>query len=563
MTERLRLHIPPATTIDLERRQVARGGRVVRLTALETRLLAYLWRHRDRVVPTKELLVEVWGYAPETMTRAVDSAVRRLRHKLEPEPAAPVHLVGLYGQGYVLSGLHELPTPQRGTDGPRPSAEILDVSNLSDERDPLTGLFCRSALVDRMNNWLTQGNEDRVWVLVCALDRLSHINAASGLTAGDALLARAAHRIKLAAAPHEVGRFSGNAFAIYARGSHDVQAPRLVAERLLRELEPPFEVEGRWTHIGIDIGIAHGAAHCSAEEIIRRAALALQKAQSTGPGRVVLFDQNLAERTEDDADIEAALSQAIDQEQLALHYQPIFELETGRIRALEALLRWRRPGFGVVRPDRFIQIAEQSSLITRLQRWVIPRVLKELGQVVPGDPNLGPDIWINVSGCTLSRPDTASSIGAWLQRSGVPASRVTLELTETGLLQDEEAAVSTLSDLRNLGVHLAIDDFGTGYASLSHLVRFPVGVLKIDKSFVQPLGEIDERVSIAATIIEIGRHFNLEVVAEGVERTSQLAALRRLGCGLVQGHLLSPPGALEDLGDVVHGLMDQSLLPDQ
>jgi len=295
--------------------------------------------------------------------------------------------------------------------------------------------------------------------------------------------------------------------------------------------------------------------------LIRRATLALEEAEKTGPGRVVLFDKSLAERTEDDADIEAALSQAIEDDELSLHYQPIFELGSGRIRALEALLRWRRPGFGVVRTDHFIRIAEQSSLITRLQQWVVPRALAELGQIVPGDPSAGPDIWINVSGYTLSRPDIASSTSRWLEESGVPAPRVTFELTETGLLRDEAAAQKTLNALREVGVQLAIDDFGTGYASLSHLVRFPVGILKIDKSFVDPLGEIDESTSIAATIIEIGRHFGLEVVAEGVERPSQLAALRRLGCTLVQGHLLCPPAALKDLGDIAHRCLDRDLLP--
>jgi len=432
---------------------------------------------------------------------------------------------------------------------------------LNDDRDPLTGLLCRSAVIDRLDAWILQGQEESSCILICALDRLRHVNAAMGMAAGDSLLARAAHRIKAAAAPHKVGRFSGNSFVVFARETRNNRAALQLAETLLRELEAPFEIEGRWCHVGLNIGISPGEQGTTAEALIRKAALALEEAERTGPGRVVFFDKALAEQTEDDAELEAALSAAIEEGQLALHYQPIFELNGGRVRALEALLRWRRPGFGVVRPDRFIAVAEQSSLITRLQRWVIPRALAELGQVVPGEPQEGPDIWINVSGHTLSRPDIATNVERWLEDSGVPAGRVTLELTETGLLQDEQAAQRTLTALRNVGVQLAIDDFGTGYASLSHLVRFPVGVLKIDKSFVDPLGEIDESASIASTIIDIGRHFGLEVVAEGVERPSQLAALRRLGCDLVQGHLLCPPAALDDLGDLARAQIDRGLLP--
>jgi diguanylate cyclase (GGDEF)-like protein len=561
VNERVCLHLPPATTLDLDRRQLTRGGRTTRLTALEARLLRYLWERPGQVVSTEELSTAVWGYAPGTVNRAVDSAVRRLRHKLEPEPASPRHLVGFGGQGYSLDGVSEIPGRPGQDDVPRPYAEILAPSTLSDDRDPLTGLLCRSALVHRLEGWLEQGAGDSLCVLVCALDRLRHINASMGLSAGDALLARAGHRLQASAAPHTVGRFAGNAFVVVARETRDDSAALQLSELLLQELEAPFELDGRWCHVGLNIGVARGGKQDSAEALIRHATLALEEAEKTGPGRVVLFDKGLAERTEDDADIEAALAQAIEDDELALHYQPIFELGSGRIRALEALLRWRRPGFGLVPTDRFIRVAEQSSLITRLQQWVVPRALAELGRIVPGDPSAGPDIWINISGYTLSRPDIASSTSKWLEEAGVPAQRVTFELTETGLLRDEAAARKTLTALREVGVHLAIDDFGTGYASLSHLVRFPVSVLKIDKSFVDPLGEIDESMSIAATIIEVGRHFGLEVVAEGVERPSQLAALRRLGCALVQGHLLCPPAPLEDLADIAERCLDSALLP--
>lgn len=561
MRTRRFLHIPPATTIDLDRRQVRRGGRTTRLTALEVRLLSYLWDHRERTVPTEELLVEVWGYSPGTVTRAVESTIRRLRHKLEAEPAVPAHILEVEDQGYQLAGIGESREPPDALDGPRPSAEIVDPTALGDERDPLTGLPCRSTLLELIDRQLQQRGSEPLSVLVCALDRLRHINAAMGLAAGDALLARASQRLRAAADPHLVGRFAGNAFVVVAAGLGSEAAVLDLAESLLREIEAPFELDSRLCHIGLDIGIALSPGVDSAEQLIRRATLALEEAEKTGPGRLVLFDKELAERTEDNAEIEAALSRAIEENQLSLHYQPIFELRSGRIRALEALLRWRRPGFGVVRPDRFIPIAEQSSLIARLQEWVLPRALAELGQVGAGDPGGGPDIWINVSGHTLSRPDIASSTALWLEEADVAPERVTLELTETGLLRDEEAARRTLGELREVGVQLAIDDFGTGYASLTHLVRFPVGVLKIDKSFVQPLGEIDESVSIAATIIEAGRHFDLEVVAEGVERPSQLAALGRLGCDLAQGNLLCPPSRLEDLGEIARRTLDPALLP--
>ena len=550
MTPDTQLLIGETTQIFLGRRQVVRDGRSNRLTALEARLLSYLWLHRDRPVPVGELHVEVWGYAPGTVTRAVDSTIRRLRHKVEDVPSMPVHLLAIGDDAYRLVGVRSEVPANEGIQ-PAPSTEVLDASSLSDERDPLTGLLCRSALLQHLSAWLNQGASGDTWVLICSLDRLRHINSVLGLAAGDALLARAGHRLREAVRPHRVGRFTGNAFVIVARGFAQSAEVLELAEQLLREFEAPFELEERWTHIGLDIGIASADGAHDAERLIRQATQALETAERTGPGRVVFFDRALAEQSEDDAELEAALAQAIEEEQLSLHYQPIFELRSGKLRAFEALLRWRRPGFGLMRPDRFIAVAEQSSLITRLQQWVIPRALAELGSFRRSEDGDLPDIWINVSGFTLSRPDIAPSMASWLAAAEVPANRVTLELTETGLLRDEAAAKVTLSALRKLGVRLAIDDFGTGYASMSHLVKFPLNTLKIDKSFVDPLGEIDERTSVAATIVDIGRHFGLEVVAEGVERPSQLAALGRLGCDLVQGHLLAEPASVDELGELI------------
>ncbi|MEE2829895.1 MAG: EAL domain-containing protein [Myxococcota bacterium] len=560
MTQRRRLLIPPDTTVDLDRREVIREGRRLRLTALETRLLLYLWEQEGTVVPSEELLVEVWGHPPGTQTRALDSAIRRLRHKLEPEPAAPVHLVGIYGKGYLLSGSQALDTAPETERASNRLPEITQPGTGRDERDPLTGLLCRSALLDRLDRSLDHDPNQALAVLVCSIDRLRHVNASMGLEAGDALLARSAERLRAAAQPHLVGRFSGNAFVIVIGGKAGPEEALQLAERLLREIEPPFELAGRWCHVGLNIGAAFATSDGGAEALVRNAALALEEAEQTGPGRVVLFDRALAERTTDQADIEAALSAALEQDELALHYQPIFELPSGRLVAFEALLRWRRPGFGLVGPDRFIPVAERSGLIARLQEWVLPRAFSELAQLDHGGTE-APQIWINVSGRTLNRPDIAVSTERWLKEAGVPGHRVTLELTETGLLRDEEAAARTLQELRAIGVQLAIDDFGTGYASLSHLVRFPVNILKIDKSFVAVLGEIDERNSIASTIIELGRHFGLQVVAEGVERRSQLTALQRLGCPLVQGNLLCPPAPADALAGLAQQHIDPELLP--
>lgn len=560
MKHSLRLHLPPATIVDLDRRQVTRHGRATRLTALEARLLRYLWEHQARIVPTEELLTAVWGYEAGTVTRAVDSAVRRLQHKLERDPTEPAHLVGLYGQGYILKQVTKLPREEQEP-APLQTASVVEASGKIDDRDPLTGLLSRSTIIPRLEEWLQRESEASLCVLVCSLDRLRHINASMGLSAGDALLAQAGHRLQAGSAPHTVGRFAGNAFVVVAQETPDDNAARELSKRLLGQVEAPFELNGRWCHVGLCIGVARSDKQVSAEALIRRAAVALEEAEKTGPGRVVVFDQALAERTEDDADLEAALSGAIENGELSLHYQPIFELANGRTHALEALLRWRRPGFGHVPTDQVIRVAEQSSLISRLQQWIVPQALNEIGSLPPSELGTAPNIWINVSGHTLSRPDIAFNTSKWLSEAGVLAPRVTFELTETGLLRDEVAAQETLTALRDVGIQLAIDDFGTGYASLSHLVRFPISVLKIDKSFVDPLGEIDESMSIAGTIIEVGRHFGLEVVAEGVERPSQLAALQRLGCGLVQGHLLCPPAPLEELDKIIGSRFDSDLLP--
>jgi EAL domain-containing protein (putative c-di-GMP-specific phosphodiesterase class I) len=314
-----------------------------------------------------------------------------------------------------------------------------------------------------------------------------------------------------------------------------------VAERLLADLQRPFRIGSKEVLLTVSVGIAASATTGpDLEALLRHADAAMYKAKGQGRARIEVFDRAAPERATARLQMEGELSRALTTSELELQWQPKISLRTGRIVSAEALVRWRHPQHGLVLPEEFIPLAEDTGLITSLGRWVLGEALRQakdvLREVGPG-PNWS--IAVNLSARQLQAPRFIGDVAALLRQWGWPANRLVLELTE-GVLMDE-ATDAPLHRLKQFGLELAIDDFGTGYSSLSYLHRFPVGMVKLDKAFVHGITADGEGSPIARAVIQMAHALGITATAEGVESAEQLEGLRRLGCDWVQGFHLARP----------------------
>jgi EAL domain-containing protein (putative c-di-GMP-specific phosphodiesterase class I) len=291
----------------------------------------------------------------------------------------------------------------------------------------------------------------------------------------------------------------------------------------------------------------------TADSILANADIAMYRAKDNGRNCCELFDEAMQQWVIAQVALEKDLRQAVTRSELKLVYQPFVEADTAVIRGFEALVRWERPGFGLVMPDSFIPLAEESGLIVDIGAWVLEHACGTAAEWARRWPDKRLGVAVNVSSRQLLSGEIVNVVTGALARSGLRPERLTLELTESTLIDDAVTAESLLRELRALGVNLALDDFGTGYSSLTYLRAFPINILKIDKSFVRAIGTEREDTAIVAAVLALARNLGLQVVAEGIERHEQLAVLHQLGCPFMQGYLFSRPRPADDVADLVEG----------
>jgi len=411
--------------------------------------------------------------------------------------------------------------------------------------DPLTRLANRSLFRDRLDHAVVRSTRGlrSVSVLFVDLDDFKTVNDTYGHTVGDALLIAAGERLMSVVRPGDtVARLGGDEFAVLLEDVEDGRDAVAPAERMLAAFSVPFQIAGNELFIGGSIGIAMGAAgERTADELLRNADFAMYQAKSMGKGRYAMFEARMRDAAVERVELASLLRRALERNELLLHYQPIIDLRSGDIRGLEALIRWQEPERGLLMPGSFIDIAEETGLIVPIGRWVLREACRQARlwqDRFPSDPPIS--INVNISARQFSDPRLVADVASAVRDSGIPASSLILEITESLLIREADGTVSKLRAIRAMGVRLAIDDFGTGYSSLSYLQRFPLDVLKIDRAFVEGVGNA-EGSALIRSIVDIGRSLRLSTVAEGIERPEQPAQLLALQCDLGQGFLMNRP----------------------
>ncbi len=420
--------------------------------------------------------------------------------------------------------------------------------------DPLTGLANRALLLDQLARILARRDRPAgtVALLFLDLDRFKVVNDSLGHTAGDQLLYAIADRLLAALRPTDiVARLGGDEFVVLIEGIEDTHEPVRLAQRIHAALKEPVIVDGNEVFTTVSIGIAITTTEeDTADGLLRDADAAMYLAKARGRDRFEIFDEELRTQATERLRTETYLRRALDMGEIEVFYQPELSLDTGMMVGAEALARWHHPVDGLLEAGAFIELAEDSGLILDLGAWVLEEACRQAGEWHRQRPDFKLMIRVNLSARQIAQPDLVDLVIAALDQGGIDSSSLCLEITETALMADPAAGLKVLQALRGLGVELAIDDFGTGYSSLSYLKRFPVDVLKIDRSFVDGLGDDPEDTAIVTAIISLGRALGLRVVAEGVETERQLAELRRLGCDRAQGFMFARPGPAARLWDV-------------
>jgi diguanylate cyclase (GGDEF)-like protein len=422
--------------------------------------------------------------------------------------------------------------------------------------DPLTGLINRFMFSDRLQNAIARARRDGglVSLMFLDLDEFKAVNDRFGHATGDELLKQVAERLDAAVRESDtVARIGGDEFIVVLEGNQRVEDAGHVATKILRALEVPYDVGGNQLRITASIGIAlYPIDGEDADGLLRDADIAMYSAKSAGRNTYQYFTPELREQTSERLFLIDGLRSALDTGgELDLVYQPYVDMATGRILGLEALARWNHPILGLVYPNRFVPVAEETDLIIPMGEWALREACRQLKQWhIEGFEDL--TVSVNVSSRQLRRGDLVESVASALRMADLEPEYLEIELTEGTLGDDTELARRTLERLRSLGVVVSIDDFGTGYSSLSYLQHFPIDKLKIDKSFVKEVGN-DTASALPAAIIGLASSLGLDVIAEGVETVEQMRLLAELGCYKMQGFLFSRPLRPEDVGLFIQG----------
>jgi diguanylate cyclase (GGDEF)-like protein/PAS domain S-box-containing protein len=425
--------------------------------------------------------------------------------------------------------------------------------------DAVTGLANRALFKDRVEHMIERQSRDNlpVSVLFMDLDDFKTINDSLGHAAGDRLLGEVGDRLKSCLRQADTAaRLGGDEFAILLEDGGDGVDAAEVASRILASLEGPFHLEGKEVFVRASIGIASADARTSgpegAEELLRNADVAMYMAKEAGKGRYQVFEPAMHDTALQRLELKADLQRAVDNAEFVLHYQPVIELETGRIEGLEALVRWQHPARGLIPPLDFIPLAEETGLIVPIGRWVLREACSQAEGLRERYELTQPlHMAVNLSARQLQRPEIVGEIAEILRETELHPHNLVLEITESVMMQDMDLSIQRLAELKELGVRLAVDDFGTGYSSLNYIRRFPVDILKVDKSFVDGVNEGGEESALTAAIIELAGILRLRPVAEGIERADQLEKLLALRCDLGQGFYFAKPVPLTGVDELL------------
>jgi diguanylate cyclase (GGDEF)-like protein/PAS domain S-box-containing protein len=405
--------------------------------------------------------------------------------------------------------------------------------------DMLTGLANRALLTDRIEAAIALAGKDAaVWVAALDLDHFKYVNDTMGHGAGDEMLKAVAARLqRVVRRADTVARTGGDEFVLVLPGRHDESDAAATVQAALEAVAEPLVLHGQDLVLTGSAGLAAWPADgLDASALIQHAEVAMYRAKDLGRNSVQFYTSAMNARARERVALEGALRSALDHGEFELYYQPQVDLESGNVVGVEALIRWRHPSMGMVRPDRFIKLAEETGLIVPIGSWVLRTACRQSRDWQRA--GYGPvRIAVNLSARQFAQPGLVEEIAHVLAETGLSPACLEIELTETLVMEDIEAAIQTMGELKAMGVKLSIDDFGTGYSSLSYLRRFPVDVLKIDRSFVRDIPGSEDDAAMVAAIIELARGLRMRVIAEGVETEAQLDYLKRRGCDEVQGHV--------------------------
>jgi diguanylate cyclase (GGDEF)-like protein len=414
--------------------------------------------------------------------------------------------------------------------------------------DELTGLPHRSIFLDRLDLSLRRTASDAtpVAILFLSLDRFKEKNDRFGREVGDLLLRLVAERLDQLRGPTDtVSRWGGDEFVVMCESIGELGAEG-VAMQFMSAFEQPFVIGGNEIFLTASVGVSAAAPGAIAtDQLLRQGEAAGQMAKRRGGATVHHFDEEMQARAHRRAEVEDALRGATERNELVLHYQPEVSLRTNQIVAVEALVRWQHPDWGLVAPGEFVTVAENSNLILELGTWVLGAAMDQCARWRAVFGATAPSVAINISARQFLQDDFVELVATTLEHTAADPGDICLEITESVLMDDVDLTVATLRRLKALGVQLAVDDFGTGYSSLSYLRRFPVDILKVDQSFVSGLGHDPEDSAIVQAVVHMGRALQLTTVAEGVETAHHLIELRELDCDVAQGYHFARPRPAE------------------
>lgn len=432
----------------------------------------------------------------------------------------------------------------------------IEVNRKLAQFDNLTGLPNRRLFRDRAEQALRQAHRDRTLFATCFLDLdlFKRVNDTLGHTAGDELLCEVANRLvgivrftdsvshmNVNDSQLGVARLGGDEFTLLLTGISDVSGAERAARRVLEALRVPFKVAGRELVVTASLGIAiYPMDGDDVETLLKNADTAMYSAKDLGRNNLKFFSESMNTVAERKMDIEERLRHALSRDQLSVSYQPVRDANSGRVVAAEALVRWRDPELGPIPPDEFIPIAEDAGMIDAIGEWVL-RTACAQSQSWQDNGFRPIRMAVNVSGHQVRKPDFVDMVRKTLRETGLSASQLDLEITESTIMQEDKLIDAAFRELGNLGIGLTLDDFGTGYSSLTYLRRFPISRVKIDRSFVDGIPGNAENLAVSGAIISMAHHLLMQVVGEGVEVEEQAQSLRELGCEELQGYLFSPP----------------------
>jgi diguanylate cyclase (GGDEF)-like protein/PAS domain S-box-containing protein len=422
--------------------------------------------------------------------------------------------------------------------------------------DSLTGLPNRALFTDRLDQALAHRSRSQaIAVYFLDVDRFKRINDSLGHAAGDEVLREVAARVQRMLRPEDtVARFGGDEFTVLCESIGGVLEAVGVADRLQREIGQPLRAGGAELRLSASIGIAMAEPEDEAEcsRLVEDADAAMYRAKERGGARTELFDMAMRERAVNALSIEQELQHGLELGELRLFYQPLVSLNTGEMVGAEALIRWQHPERGLLTPDAFLPVAEESGLIVQVGAWAVGeacRRLRDWDRRNGGASNFS--LAVNLSARELTHPDVVPTVLGAVRRSALDPHRLTIEVTESTAMADRDSGFRALRELHDAGMRIAIDDFGTGYSSLDHLREMPADVLKIDRSFVAGMSANSPDSALVAAAVAMGRALDMEVVAEGIETSEQVADLRELGCPLGQGYLFARPLPPEEIDSLL------------